>query len=598
MSLDTVIKIGEFYRQDKNAWKFHEQINHVMKEIETLAKNKNKEGISITTTFYEIPVIDKGDEFFFEFENIKEILDEDKKNSLYYLNFKANKKDSFKKYLVGDLVYSCYIDKNNKIIEGGNYRLKGQWEGNEKSSFWRSKDIIEKIDNLFILKFRREFQRNIDFIENLISEHLSIVLHFSFDGMSWHEQENIVDTVDKIIIEDLVNPISNKHFVLKKYLYKNLAGEENPLSPNFDKKSLYKNRLFSKEEITNLLYVKKVTEPQNPSVRIGNIGIIAIPHSDKLTSESVINFFEREKKTLDIEIEVEISKEGNIIDSIENNDSDLFFTDFVNNDFDDTVKFDIVFISIPKSPAGVFADLIEISDVEKSLLIQINKNIREKAEEMENIANSEFANLKKPFHFSIKSSFLNILGDVTKEKKKFQSHLLKVLPQIFTDNYYEDPLLLSAFLEKTEYNIREGIQSFRTLKYDFYFLMNIQINNSLMKITESNSYALGKNLGIMAKQFASWRDDCPIKSFEKSYVGNLSRRTSSIEELVKFAAFINEKLVMHDKLYPDVKNAYQQLILRIKNFGAEKYNKYNCSLGFFTSYYETKQYEDNNKENN
>ena len=67
MSLDTVIKIGEFYRQDKNAWKFHEQINHVMKEIETLAKNKNKEGISITTTFYEIPVIDKGDEFFFEF---------------------------------------------------------------------------------------------------------------------------------------------------------------------------------------------------------------------------------------------------------------------------------------------------------------------------------------------------------------------------------------------------------------------------------------------------------------------------------------------------------------------------------------------------
>ena len=27
MSLDTVIKIGKFYRQDKNAWKFHVQIN-------------------------------------------------------------------------------------------------------------------------------------------------------------------------------------------------------------------------------------------------------------------------------------------------------------------------------------------------------------------------------------------------------------------------------------------------------------------------------------------------------------------------------------------------------------------------------------------
>lgn len=34
MSLDTVIKIGKFYRQDKNAWKYHDQINWAMKDVE------------------------------------------------------------------------------------------------------------------------------------------------------------------------------------------------------------------------------------------------------------------------------------------------------------------------------------------------------------------------------------------------------------------------------------------------------------------------------------------------------------------------------------------------------------------------------------
>jgi len=206
--------------------------------------------------------------------------------------------------------------------------------------------------------------------------------------------------------------------------------------------------------------------------------------------------------------------------------------------------------------------------------------------------------MKSKINFQIGSSFKNIFGDVTKDKKKYQSHLLKILPQIYTDNFYEDSMLLPTFIDKVEYNIREGSKSFAILKYDLYFLMNIQKNNPLMKITESKSYVLGKNLGIMARQFAAWRDDCPIKSFEKSYVGNLSRRISSIEELVKFASFINEKLVMHGRLFPEVKNAYEELVETIENFGNEKYNKYNCALGFFTSYYETKTKTDNITENN
>jgi hypothetical protein len=597
MSLDTVIKIGKFYRQDKDAWKYHEQINHAMKDVDALAKNKDKDGNPIKTTFYEIPVIDNGDEFFFNLDNKTEILDEDKKKNLYYLNFKTSKKDASKRYLLGDLVYACYTDKKGTLNESGNYRMNGIWSNKEKngkielkSSFWLSEDVAKDMDNVFIQKFRREFRKRATEIESFLKSQNSVVLHFNFDGKRWLDIAGIIESIDHNLTLNLVSNFQDSDkVVLEKYLYKTLGG----VTPGFIDSSGYKNKLFSRDDIISLMYAGKAAE--KPIVRFGNIGIIALPHSDQLSAESVVAFFERDKK----DVEEEVGKEDDIVDTIDSDDLDPFFRGFVNNEFDNAVKFDIVFTSIPASPAGVFADLIEISDVEKSLLKHINENVRQKASEMQNRANSDFPNAKKPFHFHIRTSFLKILGDVTKDKKKFQSHLLKVLPQIYTDNYYDDPLLLSAFLEKVEYNIREGNQSFSTLKYDLYFLMNIQKNNPLMKITESNSYALGKNLGIMARQFAAWRDDCPIKSFEKSYVGNLSRRTSSIEELVKFAAFINEKLVMHEKIkYPEVRVAYQELIDTIKNFGSEKYSKYNCSLGFFTSYYETKSSSENNQENN
>ncbi len=592
MSLDTVLQIGKFYRQDKNAWKYHEQIIQVMKDVDVLSRKKDKEGNLIITTFYEVPVIDKGEEFFFDLENKSEILDEDKKNSLYYLNFKTSKKDSAKRYLLGDIVYSCYTDGKGNLVENGNYRMHGNWEN--KSSFLLCEEVANGMDNIFIQKFRNEFRNKISKIENLLNTHKSIVIHFNFDGKRWLDIPEIIDVIDNNLIINLVKeyPESEK-VVLDKYLYKTLGG----VTPGFSDKNKYKNRLFTRDEIISLMYAGKASE--SPIVRFGSIGIIALPHSEKLTPESVINFFERNKNTQNNKIKEEINKENNVVDAaIEREDFDFFFKDFVNNDFDDAVKFDIVFTNIPASSAGVYADLIEVSDVEKSLLKFVNKKIRDIAIEIENIANSEFPNMKSKINLQIGSSFKNIFGDVSKEKKKFQSHLLKVLPQIYTDNYYDDPLLLPTFINKVEYNIREGSKSFATLKYDFYFLMNIQKNNPLMKITESKSYAMGKNLGIMARQFAAWRDDCPIKSFEKSYVGNLSRRISSIEELIKFASFINEKLVIHERLYPEVKNAYEELVEIIRNFENEKYNKYNCALGFFESYYETKAKSENNTENN
>lgn len=584
--LDTVIKIGKLYRQAPNAHIYHEQVNSVMKDVEALRKNKDKDGKPIETTFYVVPVIDKGDSFLFDLDNLRTIEDEDKKKSLYYLNFKTSKKDAEKRYLLGDICYCHYFDKKSTLQEFGNYRLFGKWE--KRSSFEGAEEIAKTMDNQFIHKFRDEYRKKKSEIEELIKSKPSVVLHFCFSGLSWFEVDGLLTSIDEIITQNLVarDPETGR-LVLDKYLYKTLGG----ITPGFDERNKYKNKVFTSDDIISIMYATEAY--QQPKVRINNIGIILLPHSDQLTSQDIVTFFEKKKVSVD-----EAKHEEESLVTEVGIDVDDLFNEAINNPFNERVKFDIIFSSIPKSPAGVYCDLIEVSNVEKSLLVHIHNRINEIKRKIIAQVNTEMPTLKNPYTLSIRTSFLKILGDVTKDKKKFQFHLLKVIPQIYTDTYYNDPLLLPAFIDKVEYNIREGNQSFTTLKYDFYFLMSIQKKNKLMEITQTKSYALGRNLGIMARQFAAWRNDCPIKSFEKSYVGNLSRRISSIDELVKFSGFINEKLVIHERLYPDVKNAYLELVGLVKEFKGEKYSKHNCALGFFETYYASGKKNESQAESN
>jgi hypothetical protein len=77
-----------------------------------------------------------------------------------------------------------------------------------------------------------------------------------------------------------------------------------------------------------------------------------------------------------------------------------------------------------------------------------------------------------------------------------------------------------------------------------------------------------------------------IKSFEKAYVGNISRRISNIDDLIEFANYLNEKLIIHEKGYPNIKEASKELTELIDYFpNKEKYNKNYCALGFFETYY-------------
>ncbi|MFB6307616.1 MAG: hypothetical protein ABEH43_11650, partial [Flavobacteriales bacterium] len=62
-----------------------------------------------------------------------------------------------------------------------------------------------------------------------------------------------------------------------------------------------------------------------------------------------------------------------------------------------------------------------------------------------------------------------------------------------------------------------------------------------MEITESKSYQVGLLLGSLAKGLRN-----KINSFEKNYVGNLTRRISTLDDCIKFKNEIEQKNILHE----------------------------------------------------
>jgi len=89
-------------------------------------------------------------------------------------------------------------------------------------------------------------------------------------------------------------------------------------------------------------------------------------------------------------------------------------------------------------------------------------------------------------------------GKVTyKDNPKYQSHLLKILPHIYSETYFQDDMLLSAFIQNVKFSIKSGDVKYSFLKYDLKFLLSIQNskNNRYMEIITSESYQIGYMLG-------------------------------------------------------------------------------------------------------
>lgn len=165
----------------------------------------------------------------------------------------------------------------------------------------------------------------------------------------------------------------------------------------------------------------------------------------------------------------------------------------------------------------------------------------------------------------------------------YQSHLLKVVPKMYTQSFYDDNLLLPSLIEKTEFCVRNGKEAninnyYIKIKYSFKFLLDIQNNKTskYMEITNSPSYLVGQKLGQLAKPLGR-----KVNTFQKNYVGMLTRRASTKSDAIELANDIIEKLVMHDCSYQT--SLCGEVCANIASLNG--YDKEQFAFGFFEGYF-------------
>lgn len=415
-----------------------------------------------------------------------------------------------------------------------------------------------------------------------------IFIHFDYKGKHWYELKDSFDAVSAKMTEEFVEESKDGGVVLKKSLYKNLCSgdSKNDIQfPNFSLEGKNKAKSFTDEEISSLFYAASYTS-KGKSIYKTDIKLIILPSGDNLSEEDYADFLDKNNET-------------SIVNSNEYSNS-LF--DFADNQNNYITLFDLILCK-KGGMTSPDSDLVEISGIEKSKLRNIKERISNIAHNIYNERKKEIGTEKELYPLAIEYSFLNILGnpqydEKTKKMKfvensKYQSHLIKVLPLIYTDNYTHDDVLLSSFVRNVESSIRSGDTKYKFLKYDLKFLLEIQNNqnNKYMQIIQSESYGIGVLLGSLAKNLS-----LEINSFEKNYVGNLTRRISTMEDFIRLKNDIEQKLIMHDKTKFTFRTSYE-LAQKVKEFKSQ-YDKDECAFGFFESYFKPITQSDSNTSDN
>ena len=409
---------------------------------------------------------------------------------------------------------------------------------------------------------------------------LSVFLHFEFtEKKHWYQFDGDMKIINTKLLSEFVD-VTDIGVVLKKTLYKTLCSgdKKNDIQfPAFIVSNKHKSKLFQNDTLQDLFYALDYTN-QGKFISGTDIKMIVLPRGDQLVANDYEEFLEKRNEA---KIIVQNRKDD------QNLEEPLF--DFFSDDEKTITSFDLIFckkggLSSPDK------DLIELSGIEKSRLKQIKERIGKISNEIYK-EKKRFLRTEKKFKKpQIENSFLNILGYPQIDSKtgkikiktspKYKSHLIKIIPLIYTDNYYQDDMLLPAFIQNIEYEIRSGDNKFNFLKFDLKFLFKIQNSKKggFMKITESESYQIGLLLGALAKNLRQ-----EINAFDKKYVGNLTRRIATIEDFIKFKNEIEEKLIMHDKTKFTYETSYE-LSQKVKGFNFI-YDKNKCAFGFMESYF-------------
>lgn len=429
----------------------------------------------------------------------------------------------------------------------------------------------------------------------------SVFIHFDFEGMHWYEVEDLFHTV----IDFLKSKITRKQdggIVFTKSIFHRLCSGDvsnDRQFPLFLLENSYKSFCFRKEEdLDDFLYTKSILkQPFRWLYGTNKKGLYVFPRSigKKISCEAYESFFFRDKNEFALATE-------------EFNPS----LSFIDDTSDDFLLFDVVFSD--KSGKTII-DLMEISGLSKSSLLTIRKRI-EDCENQIAEKRKEYSNWESGSKMYFEQSIANLLGQTTIDTKKqkvvikikvgkrenyeYTSYLLRTLPMIYTNSYYQDPILLGKLIEKVEFSVRNNPSSdekksgswdysnFHLLKYDLMLLYSIRNkdNQFEMEILQSESYQIGLLLGLMARNLKR-----EIKSFEKNYVGTLTRRIGTLQDLICFKNDVVEKLVLHDQMEKVCKFSCE-LDQKIKVL-KERYDKEICAFGFFESYF---SYNNSNKE--
>lgn len=425
--------------------------------------------------------------------------------------------------------------------------------------------------------------------ELLLLNSASIFLHFSYEDSngnekSWYDFSNTLELVIREMHKKYVDDKNKERLVLKKSLWPTICSgdDKNDIQfPNFYLENRYKTRVFTESEIEDLFYGDEYAKKNGKKISDSKYKLIVLPCGDNLKAEDLKLF--QEKRNEPAIVSANEYKDDLISSILE--DSSTF------------TSFDFIFAKKERTKADD-TYLMEISNITLSALNRVNKRNKEIADKVYAERNKEIKidklernKEKKEDNSPICNSFHNLLGDVQMNNttgkaeivasKKYESHILKVLPLVYKEDYYNDPSLLHSFVANVESATRIGDGSFwcKILKYDLMFILSIQNNkqNKFMEITNSCSFKLGFKIGKMAQPLRKF-----IGSFEKNYVGLLSRRVSTKEDCIRFVTDLCQKLVMHDSVW-SVMSA--EVFDDLANISESEYDKDELSFGFLDGYF-------------
>ena len=626
MSLDTVLKIGNILRNSKEKMSFSNAVASCPKD------NKG------CWPFCLCLPVDKDFNIIFDKASI---VHENQRNNLYYLKYKTSGNDTSCKYMFGDIYYSVKGTLGNNgsisISEDGNYRLvKSQSsfdKGNAdyksicssldfsieeitefkqiRTGFGREQTMLERILKYapaIICYFEnqngsfKEYIDNEDYLKNicctinkennkkkleklseakgdeelLLLNSASIFLHFSYedgngDEKSWYDFSKTFELITRKMLKEYVAE-TKRGLVLNKNLWHTICSgdKKNDIQfPNFDLENRYKTRGFTESDIEDLFYGVPYAK-KGKMISGSEYKLIVLPFGNNLKAD-------------DLKLFTEKKNESSIILSNE------YCDDLISSALGSSSTFtSFDFIFVKNGGTKPDTDLIEISNITRSALNRVDSRNKNIAHQVYAERNKE---IKVDMSLSICKSLSNLLGDVQMNNttgkvkiaasKKYESHILKVLPLIYKENYYNDPYLLHSFVTNVESATRIGDGSFwcKILKYDLMFILSIQNNkqNKFMEIINSASFMLGVKIGKMAKPLKK-----AIGSFEKNYVGLLSRRVSTKEDCIRFVTDISQKLVMHDGMWATM---CAEVCDDLANLSESEYDKDELSFGFLDGYF-------------